>query len=443
MKDKYWIKSGTYTLLQKLTVVFFGFGSFYILVRILTKDEFGAWSLFMAVTTFLEVTRNGLIQNALIKFLSFNDKEEHSKIISASFAISGGLTIICIIINLGFADLLSKLWDSPQLTSMFYLYTVVFVISGILTQFQFVEQANFKFSGIFFSSFIRQGALFGYILICYLFHFSLALMELVYVQIAAVTVSTFIAYHFAKPFLTSSYTFRWVWIKKLFNFGKYVFGTSVSSVIFNTIDQMMLGAMVSTAAAGAYNIAIRITNLVEIPTSSVSAIVFPQSAKRMDTEGKPAIKYLYEKSVGVILAILLPGLLFALLFSDLIVELVAGEKYAETVPILRITIIYCFFIPYGRQFGTILDSIGKPKLTFRIVLLSALINIAANFILIRQYGIIGAAYGTLFSNVIGFLIGQFILKRELDVRFFNTLIYARSFYYEFFVKYLRPHLSSK
>ena len=74
-------------------------------------------------------------------------------------------------------------------------------------------------------------------------------------------------------------------MKKLFNYGKYAFGTSVSSTVFSSIDQMMLGSYLSAAAAGIYNIAVRVTNLVEIPTNAIAAIVFPQSAKRVGDQG--------------------------------------------------------------------------------------------------------------------------------------------------------------
>jgi lipopolysaccharide exporter len=438
VKDKYWLRSGTFTLLQKLAVTGFAFGSFYFLVRMLSKAEFGTWALFMAVTTFLEVTRNGLIQNALIKFLLAGKKEEHGELIAASFAISGILTAACIIINIAFANYLSILWNAPELTVMFHWYIIVYIVSGALMQFQFIEQANFKFNGIFYSSFIRYGTLFFFVLVGFILGNEVDLLTLVYVQIGAVTLSTIVSYLYVRPFLRHTFTLKRSRIRDLFNYGKYVFGTSLSSMIFNTIDQMMLGAMVSTAAAGAYNIAVRITNMVEIPTASVSAIVYPQSAKRIETEGTAAVKHLYEKSVGVILSILLPGLLFTLFFSELIVDIIAGERYEETIPILRITILYCFFIPYSRQFGTILDSIGKPKVNFAMVMFSATLNIITNYILISRYGLGGAAYGTLFSNIVGFAISQYILKRELNVSFINTLKHAWLFYFELYSKYLRP-----
>jgi O-antigen/teichoic acid export membrane protein len=319
------------------------------------------------------------------------------------------------------------------------MYSFVYIITWILSQFQFIEQANFQFLGIFLSTVIRQGTLFFYVLGSFIFSYAIILPELVYVQMAGAFVGAIVAYVRVRHIVANmSMKLEVDWIAKLFNFGKYSFGTSVSSVIFNSINQAMLGGMISTVATASYNIAVRITNLVEIPTSSVASIVFPQSAKRMELEGKAAVKNLYEKSVAAILAILLPGLILMFIFSEHVVEFVAGERYEESVPILNITLFTCLLIPYGRQFGTLLDSIGKPKITFLNVLLSAVINIVLNYFFIKHMGVIGAAYATLLAGIIGFVISQHILKRELNVSLLNTLIYTKNFYIEFYRKYIRP-----
>jgi lipopolysaccharide exporter len=201
---------------------------------------------------------------------------------------------------------------------------------------------------------------------------------------------------------------------------------------------MMLGGMLSAAAAGAYNVAVRITTLVEIPTSSIATIVFPQSSKKMAEEGNAGVKYLYEKSVGAVLAVLVPGLIFLFLFANYVVDFIAGKTYEDSIPVLRITVLYCLLIPYGRQFGTIINAIGKPRLTFYIVLITGSSNAILNYVLIGKYGVIGAAWATLASNIIGFAIGQFILQRELNISIFSPWRFAFGFYPEMYNRYLKP-----
>jgi len=436
-KDQYWIKSGFLNVVQNFSGVFFGFASFYFLVRLLSKQDYGAWTLFMSTTTILEIIRSGLIQNALIKFVSSSDKAEHHKIISASFTISGGLTVGCIIANLVFAHTLSLIWKSPELTIMFYTYNIVFLLSGLLTQFNCIEQANLSFTGIVITNFIRQASFFIYVATCFLTNYNMPLIHLVYVQIFSALLSTIVAFYYTRPYLKIVFKLYPEWIKKLFNYGKYAFGTSISSILSGTIDQMMLGGLLSPAASGAFNIAVRITNLIDIPTSAVATIVFPQSAKRMETEGKDAIRYLYEKSVGTILAILVPGLIVLYFCSGFVVHFIAGGKYDDSIPLLRVTLLYCLLIPYGRQFGTILDSIGRTRLTFVIVLITASLNLGLNYLFIIKFGVIGAAYATLVSNIIGFAIAQYILRKELHVNVLHTFIYAYRFYPEVYHKYIR------
>jgi len=436
-KDLYWIRAGFFSLLQSLSGVFFSIGSFYILLRILGPKEYGVWVLFMVTTTIIETVRGGLLQNALIKFLAAEEKSEHHKITAASFTISGILSLICIVLILGFGNVLANIWNAPELVKIFNTYCITFIISGILTQFNCILQANLQFRSIFISSFIMQMAFFSYVAFCFFFAVKISLINLVYIQIGTNITGALIAFLLVRNYLSISFKIYADWMKKLFNYGKYAFGTSISSILSVTVDQMMLGAILSPVQAGAYNVAVRITNLLDIPTNAVAVIVFPQSAKRMVTEGKEGIKYLYEKSVGTLIALLVPGVLFLYLFSDFVVTLIAGNIYKDTIPLLQITLLYCLFTPYGRQFGNILDSIGKTRLTFFVVLLVTSINIGLNYIFIIKMGVLGAAYATLAAHIIGLYIGQSILKKELNVSIKNTFIYAWQFYPEFFRKYIK------
>ena len=437
----YWFKSGSLVLFQNAMSLMFGFGSFYLLVRMLDKNSYGIWTLFLATTTIIDLARSGLVQNALIRYLSSSSEQEYPDILSASFFISAMLMICCIVLNISLAHYFAGLWHYEGLVSMFYVFNIVYFLQGVLSQLQWIEQANLRFSGVFVTNFIKLGGYFGYVLICFLFHLNLTLMSLIYVQAISVGIATGVEYFFVKKFLFFSIDFKWGWIKKLFNYGKYAFGTSISAILAVTIDQMMLGALLSPAASGAFNIAIRITNLAEIPTNTFATIVFPQSSRRSVTEGHHIVKYLYEKSVGIVLALLIPIMVVVFFFPGFFVHIIAGSKYPETIPILRITTLYCLIMPFGRQFGTAIDSIGKPYITFTLILLSAIFILVLNFILIKQMGIMGAVYASLIGNTIAAIAMLIILYKLLGVRFVNAFKYASKFYPDFFRSYIKPVFS--
>lgn len=427
-KDSYWLKSGFFTFLERLFQVVFAFGSYFFLLKILSKEQVGVWSLFLFVTSFIEIARNALIQNAMVKYLASAEKEDVPKIITASFILNCILTFISIAGLFIFADFLSTLWKSAELKYMFYLYTITTLSLIPFSQLNFIQQANLQFNGIFWSNMARQGFIFFFILGCFLTSFDLQLYQLVLINIAACFIGTWASYIFAKPFIVYSKSLEWLWVKKLFNLGKYVLGSGISSSIYNTIDQMMLGSLISTSSVAVYNAAIRITNLVEVPVNAVSIIVFPQSAKRIETEGREAIKDLYEKSVAVILALIVPCVIGTLIFAKYIILIVGGEKYMEAVGILRITILYTLFLPFARQFGTMLDSIGMVKTNFMLIMVTAFINGVINYFFIKKWGIMGAAYGTLTASSIFFIMNQIIMRKLLNVSTRNIFVYLRGFY---------------
>ena len=74
----YWFKSAFYTIGERLLSLIFGFGSIYLLLRNLTKEDFGTWALFLTITTLVELARIGFIQSGLIKFLSVAKGEDYA-----------------------------------------------------------------------------------------------------------------------------------------------------------------------------------------------------------------------------------------------------------------------------------------------------------------------------------------------------------------------------
>jgi lipopolysaccharide exporter len=439
----YWLKSGSYNMVLNIQALLFGFGGFYLLVRMLDKHHYGIWTLFVAITTIFEMARNGLIQNALIKFLSEGREEDKPKIISASFVLSGLLMLACILLNISLAGYFSRLWHFPELVNMFLMFNLVYVLQGLLAQFQWIEQANLQFRGILITTIIRQGGYFLYIFLSFIFHWPISLMNLIYVQGLCAALATCIQYFVVQRILFVSYQWHYDWVKKLFNYGKYVFGTFISSILANTINQMMLGTMISPDAAGSYNVALRIASLADIPTNALGTIVFPQSAKRFAEKGKDSGKYLYEKSVGTILALLLPFVLFIFIFPGFVVRIIAGANYTDAIPLVRFVILTFLLNPFIRLFGTILDSIGRPRINFLITIIFTILILTLSYIMIRHFGIMGCVYGTLLADIAIVIVMQIIMYKELNVNVLNTFIYAGRFYPEFLNSYIRPLLRKR
>ena len=432
IKNSYWLRSGFFTILEKLGVQVFGFGAVFFLFRALSIPDFEAWVLFLAVINILEVGRAGLLQNALIKFLSEDEQHaagaHHRQINTASLVLNGLITAGIVVVLLLISAPAARLFDSAELGTMLRVYCLTTVLLTPFFQANFTQQAHLQFSGITWSNMTKQGSLFGFIAVLYFSPYEITLLRLVWWQVIGAVLASAVAVAFGWRFLRYEWRVDRAWMKRLFAYGKYVFGTNLSTMLYKSIDKMMLGALpaAGTGAVAIYEAAVKVTNLVEVPTFSMASMLFPQSAR--SARNKAALKDLYEKAVGAILAILLPGIVLVELFAEPIITFIASEKYLPAAPLLRWTILYGLFIPFAIQFGTVLDSMGKPKVNFRITLLSMLLNVVFNFIFINAFGVFGAAYGTLLTYAVTFVLMQRLLYRELDVRFYAAFGHIPRFY---------------
>lgn len=424
---QYWLVSGLYTIFEKGGTQLFGFGSLFMLIRTLDEDDWGLWALFLVVSALLEVTRMGLIQNALVKFLSAEKVTEHGKINTASFLLNISLTVLFSLFLFASAPFFGQLWDE-SIIPLLHIYALTTLVLTPMYQSNFILQANLSFKGIFQSNMIRQGSFFFFVLYLWVLDKPIILSEMAQFQVFAASLGSVIAVYHAWPFFNFSKKIDWGWIKKLIDFGKYAVSTNLSVILYKNMDKMMLGGMISTASVAIYDLAIRITSLMDIPISSAAAIVFPQSTREMVTKGKNGVKKMYEQSVGAILALLIPIILFIEIFPEFIILIIAGETYLSAVPLLRITILFGLFLPFGSQMGTVLESIGKPNINFYCTLLGFVLNIILNFLFISWLGVKGAAYGTLTTYMITFVVTQIILYKILKVNTLNVFKYMWEFY---------------
>jgi lipopolysaccharide exporter len=430
-KNSYYLKSGIYTILERILTLIFSIGSIIILFgKKLSVEEAGIWVQFVTITGLIELARNGLIQNGLVKHFNTAQKEELPRILTSSIGLNLFLTTISIIFLATCSGWLSEIWHAPILEEMFHLYIFTTLILIPYYHFQFIEQANLSFKGIFYSSLLKQATFFGLITYTLVGDVSITLVDLVKIQMLSFAAGALTSIIFIRKYLLFDRGLDWTWFKTLFNYGKFVFGTNISQVLFVSIDQMMLGHLKGNIAAGFYNVAIRVSNVVDVPTLSVAAIIFPKSAKEMQANGKQALKNLYEKSVGLILALIIPVSLLFYFLPEFPILVVVGEKYRQSIPILKVTIFYTLLSPFTRQFGTILDSAGNPRLNFFFTLGSAIVNIVSTYFFINRFGIIGAAYGTLSTYILMLVFTQIVLRKSFNISTFNVFYYCIKFYQE-------------
>ena len=431
-KYSYWLHTGMYGFLQRMSVMFFGIASFFVLARALSTDHMGVWAHFLSITAAIELIRFAIVKNAFIKYLSVHYKESNNEITTAALVLNIMVTVSIGLLILFFQPALSSFLKAPALTREMYIFLFGLILLIPFSHFEWIQNSQGDFKGIFFAYMARQGSWFLMMLAHLAIKGTVSLPYLAFYYSLGILIGSIVAFRFVRKYLNKKNVFVKGWLAKLWNYGKVILGSSLSTLFFKNIDQMMVSHIISLTAVALYNMSLRIINLLDMPSQIIGDIMFPKSAQVDAVNNTKRLKEMYEKSVGGVLSLVIPACIFIFLFPEFLLNILAGKKYIEAAYIVRLMLINSIFTAFIKQFATIMDSSGKAKLNFSIITLMAVLSIVFCYFFTKMFGIPGTVLSITLTHVIGFCLSQYYLRKHYRVNFLNAFKYAINFYPELF-----------
>ncbi|MEN6482210.1 MAG: flippase [Anaerolineaceae bacterium] len=201
--------------------------------------------------------------------------------------------------------------------------------------------------------------------------------------------------------------------------------SGIAVVIYMKIDNIMLGQMIGDEAVGIYSVASRISEAWYFVPMAIISSLFPSLIEAKKQSGKAyyqRLQKVYDLMVLLGVAVALP----MTFFSTEVISLFFGESYIPAGPILSVHVWATLFVCLGAASSNWFLIENRQMLSFQRTALGAAVNVGLNFLLIKKYGTIGAAYSTLVSyGFAGFIYdclqketrGMFIMK----INSFNLL----------------------
>ncbi|MCW8849017.1 MAG: oligosaccharide flippase family protein [Melioribacteraceae bacterium] len=177
----------------------------------------------------------------------------------------------------------------------------------------------------------------------------------------------------------------------------------LSGVILTISDRYCLNFLASPSEVGIYSLGFKVSNTLRVFVySSVMLAVGPLIYKYIDM---PNNKRFYSKlltyfAFGTMLATILISI-----FSDNLIQLLAKDKAywasINLIPIISFSILFSILKDVSL---TGLNILKRTSIMAVVVFLMAVLNIGLNFLLIPYYDSFGAAFSTLITRIISFVI---------------------------------------
>lgn len=214
--------------------------------------------------------------------------------------------------------------------------------------------------------------------------------------------------------------------KEMFKKSKYYIVSSMMVTIFAQTDRIMLKIFIGNSVVGYYSAASTCAGMVSFVFAAIidsaRPIIFKNRKISIEKFNKTLIQ-LY----SIIIYLSLFVSLGMTIFAPIIIHILYGSQYEESISALRLIVWYTTFSYMGTIRNIWILAENKQKYLWRINLSGALLNIFLNALLIPEYGINGAAVASLvtqiFTNfIIGFVIKPIKENNRLMIKSLNPQI---------------------
>ncbi|MFA5405107.1 MAG: oligosaccharide flippase family protein [Ignavibacteria bacterium] len=248
---------------------------------------------------------------------------------------------------------------------------------------------------------------------------------LLYCQLFSVTLGTILNIIFAKKFLPQM-TFgikylKYSFFKKMTNFGMQMQVSKLAGFFSEKYDEFLLGIFSLLNNVTFFNLGSRIIRIARLIPMQFIIQVAPVAAELQSNKEK--LNILYEDTIKYLSFVSIPISVFVFIFADEIIFSWMGSGFEVSANILRILIIGMLVnLIISSPGNSILPNIGIPKYQMYEGLIHFIINVILSYLFIRNYGLIGAAYGNTLATVISSIYIFIVSVKYFKGKFFNVLL---------------------
>ena len=374
-------------------------------VRYLGAENFGKLSYCLSlVGMFAAIAKLGL-DNIVVRNL-VQEEDSAQEILGTAFILKliGSLATVALIIYVTFA-----LNDDPQV----HWITIIIALGLVFNSFEVID--------FWFQSKVLSGSI---VIIRSIQLILSSLTKLLFISLG-LPLSAFVWLILIDGILRTA-GIIWMYFKHnhstflwKFNFAKAInmlrdswplILSGVMVTIYMKIDQVMLGNMASNEAVGNYAAAVKFSEVWYFVPIAICSSVFPsiiRARQRSKQEYYEKLQALYDLMAWMSLAIAIT----MTFLSSILVTILLGQEYPEAGTILAWHIWAGPFVFLGVARGKWLIAENLAWFNFTTTSLGTIINLVLNFVLIPNYGGVGAAIATVISYAVASYLSCLLSSR--------------------------------
>lgn len=412
----------------------FAFGNKIIIVRYITKSDYGLLSLGLAIFEIILVLVCMGFSEGVTRYISyFQGRKETEKtwgIITSSVKIILLTSLAWISLVYLLLPFLAATFHEPNLSLVLKVFIFAIPFAGLtelLTAvFRGFDKVGVKvlfgnillnlFRALMFISVVLLGLAFTGIVYSYLISFAVVCVILI----------VYAFKHLPKSIQKTSSTPMG---KKLLLFSLPLLGANILAMVMAWTDTLMLGYFKTTEVVGLYNVALPLARLIPIILASMMFIYTPVVSQLYSKNAIGDIEKTYVSTTKWVFLATTPLLFGLILFPKTAIELSFGMRYVEASIALQLLALGFFVHTILGPNDSTLIAMGKTRFIMLDTLIAASANVALNILLIPLLGLAGAAI----ASTVSLATANILISIQ---------VYSLSKIHPFTKTYLKPMVTS-
>jgi len=353
-----------------ITITLFQLVFMAVMARLLEPADFGLVAIANVSLRFFSYFAQMGIGPALIQKPTLDDAD-----VRAALALSLGVSSLFFLLALVTADYTEKLFEMSELALVIKILAINFLVVGFSSISLSLMRRNNQFKALAVIEIISYVCGYGLVGLGAAYY-GAGVWALVAAFLTQTMISAILSYSVIRHSLSLVHTTSQR--SHFFSFGGRYSIIGFIEFLASNVDAMIIGKLMGATSAGHYNRALLLANMpVQQPANVLTKVLFPVLSSIGDQRLKQSISfqlsvllvgsYAFAVSVGIYIAAL-----------D-IVKVLLGDKWLDTIPILKILAWSVGPLYISHVAGVSLDSTAQLRIKIRIQLLMLILLILLLF----------------------------------------------------------------
>jgi O-antigen/teichoic acid export membrane protein len=190
-------------------------------------------------------------------------------------------------------------------------------------------------------------------------------------------------------------------LREVTGFSAFILLIDIANKVNYSTDTIVIGAFIGTVAIAIWAVAQRLITAVQDLTSQVSGSLFPIIVDFATLGDGERLRHVFVQGTRITLAMVLPMAVGLVMLAEPLVQAWVGPSFQASVPL-----IYALALAVTMRVGTstasmLLKGAGRHRLVAVVNLTMAITNLILSVVLVRWFGLMGVAVGTLIPIALG------------------------------------------